>query len=139
VNNDVVRRLVLGTVVIVALVLLGVGFSIVAKPEDNAVSITKSAVEQVEPASGDLDLRQARIGADLDTGYTGVLLLDGVEIPEDQLERIDPLNQVFYTPGPEKETGALRPGRHQATVVFWPIGKTREQGTDSYTWFFNVH
>jgi hypothetical protein len=72
-------------------------------------------------------------------GYTGVIKLDGVEIPEDQLERIDALNQVFYTPGPEKETGALRPGRHTATVEFWQIGKTREEGTRSYTWVFNVH
>jgi hypothetical protein len=137
--SDTVRRLLMATGVALALVLIGLGFALVRDPEDAAVPITDAAVQFVEPASGDLDLRQGRIGADLATGYIGVLLVDTVEIPEDQLERIDALNQVFYTPGPEKETGALRPGRHTATVVFWRIGSTREAGTRSYTWTFNVH
>jgi hypothetical protein len=137
--SDVARRLIMGAIVIGALVLLGVGFTSVSDPEENQVPITQSAVERVEPAGGELDLRQGRIGADLAVGYTGVLILDGVEIPEDQLERIDALNQVFYTPGPGKETGALEPGLHRAAVEFWRIGANREDGTRVYEWQFNVH
>lgn len=80
-----------------------------------------SAIEAVYPAAGDLDLRQARIGIDLHTGYTALLFVDGVRIPEDQLERVEPLSQVFYTPGRGKETGALEPGRHCATAQLWRI------------------
>src|ERR671924_154562 len=56
-------------------------------------TITDSAVEALHPAAGDLDLRQGTIGVDLVDRYTGVLFIDGVEIPEDQLERVQGLGQ----------------------------------------------
>src|SRR5918999_1722122 len=77
------------------------------EPGRDKPELVDTAVERVIPADGDLDLRQARIGIDLAVGYTAVLVIDGVEIPEDQLQRVEPLNQVFFTPGPGTEIGAL--------------------------------
>jgi hypothetical protein len=48
-------------------------------------------------------LRQAQIGIDLAPGWTGVLIINGTEIPEDQLTIIPELNQVFYQPADGKE------------------------------------
>jgi len=132
------RRLVLSLILAAAVVTLAVGFSM-HTDNDDEVAVSDAAVEAVIPASGDLDLRQARIGVDLAPGYTGILQVDGVEIPEDQLERVEALNQVFFTPREGTETGQLFPGRHQATAVFWPAGQTREAASRSVNWTFSVH
>jgi hypothetical protein len=79
-----------------------------------------------------------RIGVTINSAWTGVLEVDGVEIPEDQVERVVGLNQIFYTPGPGKITGALAPGQHCATAMVWQITETRAQ-SHPYTWCFNVH
>jgi hypothetical protein len=96
------------------------------------------AIESVSPQGGDLDLRQVTISADLAAGYTGTLLLDGVEIPEDDLQHVDPLNQVILKPTPDSDFRELQPGHHCATVVYWPIGQRRDD-SQSYRWCFDLH
>ena len=133
------RRAVITIVVVGALVLLGVGFSLTRSDKPRPVPVQGGAVERLIPESGDLDLRQARIGVDLAPTYEGALQVDGVEIPDDELQRVPGLNQIFFTPGPGTTTGALAPGRHNATVVYWPVGQTREAAGQRLTWSFNVH
>jgi hypothetical protein len=98
-----------------------------------------AAVEQVIPADGSpAAVRQSRIGIDLAPGWTGVLQINGVEIPEDQLDRNDPLNQVFFTPGEGKEIERLAPGPVVVNAVIWrTAAETREQGR-VVTWRFRV-
>lgn len=130
------RRLVLS--LLVALGVAGIAFAFSRTETDEAPTFSDVAVEAVFPGQGDLDLRQARIGIDLRSGYTAVLLVDGREIPEDQLERVEPLAQVFYTAAAGKETGALAPGRHCAAAVLWQVTRSRADSR-RYSWCFNVH
>lgn len=130
------RRLLLSF--LLALAAMGVVFAF-TEGEDEPPVRTVAGVESVFPAQGQLVLRQDRIIADLRTGFQGVLQIDGVEIPEDQLQRTPELGIVQYTPGPGTETGPLAPGRHTARVVFWDATAGREAGTRSYTWTFQVH
>jgi len=130
------RRVGLGLLVLAALAGLWVSFAQTRTQE--GPKYVDAAIEAVYPGPGDLDLRQTRVGIDLQVGYTAVLFVDGREIPEDQLERVVPLGQVFYTPGPGKETGALAPGRHCGTALLWRDVQTRETGR-KYSWCFNVH
>jgi hypothetical protein len=132
------HRIVLSLLVSAAVILLAVAFSL-SGDEGGSVAITDVAVEARIPPPGDVNLRQARIGVDLAPGYTGVLLVDGTEIPEDQLVRIEGLNQVFYTPGPGTETGPLSPGRHRITAVFWPVEESRQAAARQVSWEFNAH
>jgi hypothetical protein len=97
------------------------------------------AIERVIPLPGTLIAAQEEIGADLDDTYTGVLLVDDVELPLDQLRIVDALGQVFYRPGEGKDLERLTEGNHSATVVFWPQEKTREEAARSYTWQFKVN
>lgn len=138
------RRRVLTPRRVVSSVLLavaagGIVYAFQASPTDRRPSCVAPNIEQVFPCAGDIDLRQDEIGVDLASGFTGVLFVDGVEIPEDQLQRIEPLGQYFYTPTREGETGELRPGRHCATAEYWPIGGRRERGSQRYTWCFQSH
>lgn len=129
------RRILLSLVVAIGVV--GIAWAFASNPSDPQVHFV-TGVEGVYPPSGALDVRQVRIGIDLAPGYTGVLQVDGVEIPEDQLDRVDPLNQIFYTPGVGKETGRLSPGRHCATALFWRVTETRASAR-STEWCFGVH
>lgn len=121
-----------------ALAMLVVGFmsSVDRKPEDSA---RDQRVETVEPIADGTALRQSRIFAQLASNYTGILVVDGREIPEDQLDRSEGLNTVSFTPGPGTETGALDPGQRCAVVVYWPSASTREVSSQSYRWCWQVH
>lgn len=131
------RRIVLSLGIVGALALIGIGFSLTEEP-DRSEKIFDSAVRQVFPAGGELDLRQSDIGFQLAPDYEGRLQVDGINIPDDQVRFQVGLNIWLFRPGPDTETGALRPGRHTATAIFWPKGKT-ESDSRSYSWSFNVH
>lgn len=97
-----------------------------------------AAVELVSPEGGDLDLRQVTIAADLAPGYNGYLEIDGVEVPDDDLQRVPALNQVILRPQPESPYRELSPGRHCATIVYGLIGTPRDQSS-TYRWCFTLH
>ncbi|HEY8217102.1 MAG TPA: hypothetical protein VIH82_08205 [Acidimicrobiia bacterium] len=97
-----------------------------------------SAVDSVTPAPGELVRLQDTVGADLRDDLTGVLVLDGTEIPEDQLERVIPLAEVTFRPGPGKDLAKLEPGEHTLVVLYWPQGKARPSRPASYSWSFRA-
>jgi hypothetical protein len=94
------------------------------------------AIEALIPGPGELALRQAEIGVDMAPGWLAALQVDGAEIPEDQLTVTEELGRFLYRPGSGTETGALAPGRHTVTVVYWPDTATRESSAKTYSWSF---
>ncbi len=107
-------------------------------PRSTNTPTLPSAVEAVSPQGGDLDLRQVTIAADLAPGLTGYLLFDGAEIPDDDLQHVDALNQVILKPKPESDYRQLSPGTHCATVVYRRFGDPLDT-SDSYRWCFTLH
>lgn len=103
------------------------------------IRITDDAVEQLVPADGSpLVLRQAEVGIDLAPGWTGVLSVNGREIPEDQLRRVDAQNQVFFQPGAGKEFEAFPAGTIIVEAEIWrTVSETRDQAR-SVIWSFGV-
>ncbi len=132
---DMRKRLIMG--ILAAIAVGGIVYTFSGPKRD--VPGLPDAVEAVSPPEGDLELRQATLAADLAPGYQGYLTLDGVEIPQDDLQFVLALNTITLRPQPGSDYAALRPGRHCASVVYWFIGQTREQGTSSYTWCFELH
>ena len=132
------RRVVLSLLAAGALALIGVGLS-TAQGGDPEVDVAGAVVRQVFPSDGSLDLRQAVIGFQLDQFYEGRLIVDDTPIPDDQVAVQAVLNIYRYRPGPGTETGALEPGRHTATVVFWE--RSEDEGPDArrFTWEFTAH
>lgn len=130
------RRIILG--VLLAGALAGFVVALNSSETETEPTFTDPAVLAAHPGSGELELRQGRIGVELDVAYTAVLSIDGVEIPEDQHEREPALGYVFYTPGEGKETGELEPGRHCATADLWRFDETR-QDARRFSWCFNLH
>lgn len=96
------------------------------------------AIESVFPLSGNLELRQVAITADLAPGYTGYLAVDGNEVPEDDVQFVLALNSLTLTPQPGSDFETFEPGSHCATVFYRQIGQPRENSS-SYRWCFRLH
>ena len=129
-------RVVVSLLLAVAAAALYIAFLSAKEPEP---SIERpSEVVAYSPAENSTVLRQSRIVAQLKPTLIGVLQIDGVEIPEDQLDHLEGVNYVGYTPRADTETGELTPGRHCATVLFWTpeAGRTT---ANSFNWCWQVH
>lgn len=96
------------------------------------------AIDSVQPAPGELSRPQDTITADLRSDLTGVLVLDGVEVPEDQTDRVVPLGQLSFRPGENKDLERLEPGTHTVVVLSWQQGKERPATPAGYSWTFRV-
>jgi hypothetical protein len=134
-GSSLSQRIVLS--LIVAAAVGGLVF-VATSPTGDSGPAKPDAVEAVSPQGGDLDLRQATIAADLAPGYTGYLLVDGVEVAEDDLQHVDALNQVILRPTEDSDLRELSPGPHCVTVVYRHIGEPRDQSS-SFRWCFSLH
>lgn len=148
--------LIVSFVVAVGIMLVIRGLLVGVTGEDR--SNLPDEIERVEPVPDAVRvLAQTSVFVDLATGYTGRLVVDGVEIDTVSIDEVgdgqfDPGQQItlppvtIYEPGnatltftptagaPIEEFGE---GLHEATVVFWRIedGPARSR---SYTWTFNT-
>jgi hypothetical protein len=94
------------------------------------------AVQEVLPTPGSIVRQQEDLVADLRDDLFGVLVVDGREIPEDQLQRVVPLGRVAFRPGAGKEFERWEPGIHQAQVFYWSQTEARPAKPASYAWTF---
>lgn len=148
---------------IVMLLVLGVGILLVVRGllvgitgEDRAD--LPPFVESVQPVPEAVQVpNQSNVFVDLETGFTGVLIIDGVELetvnvdelgsidaePGQQVDvppvtRFEPGNSTLtFTPNDSAAIAEFADGEHTAQVVYWRIEDGR-QFARSYTWTFTV-
>jgi len=125
--------LIIAVLLVIAAGLIVWAFSSSRRPPEQ----NTSAVRQVMPPPGDLDLRQVQVGVTLNAGYTGDLFVDGAQVPEDELHREPALYQITLAPRPGGQF-ILGPGRHCASVRYWPLANQSDK-RDSPPWCFNLH
>ncbi len=107
------------------------------------------------PAPGARALRQTQIGAELGAAYDGRLTINGIAIPEEEMEgAIDPdsvspadlkqfgirpnnQNRVFFTPGPGKVIESLPEGEVTVTVTYFRTRQNVQSGR-SISWTFQA-
>ena len=125
--------LIIGILLIVAIAGIVYAFSSSRRPPEQKTS----AIVNVMPPPGDLDLRQVQVGVTLAAGYTGDLFVDGNQVPEDELHRVPALYQITLEPKPGGQFN-LGPGRHCASVNYWPLASPSDTRS-SPPWCFNLH
>jgi hypothetical protein len=110
------------------------------------------AVVREVPGPGDRVLRQTQVGAELKPGYDGRIIVNGQEVPEDQMQgALDPnsktahdfgvrpnnRNEVFFQPGTGKIIDKFSGREVTITIRFWKEadgpGKAR-----TITWQFSI-
>lgn len=97
----------------------------------------EGVIEALVPTEGAEVLQQGRFGIDLAPGWDAALVVNDVVIPDDQLQRIPELNQVFFIPGEDKVIDRLPPGDNCVSARFWPVA-TGEEDSQVRTWCFSV-
>jgi hypothetical protein len=149
------RRLVIVTILLVVSGLLVWGFRGTGEAGGND---RDDAIVLLIPNRNDRVLRQAEVGAELKQGYDGRISIDGVEIPEEQMEgaltpearaelsptelgkgvRPNNKNSVRFKPGPGKAVSRLETGAIDLQLRYWPV----EDGPDNakiFTWTIYVN
>ena len=141
--NDNLRR-VLTTLVIAACL---VGLVIAAQhtrrgdTEDVAISgaapAPKTIIELLAPTPDSSVLSQAQLLIDLTTNYDASFVINGVTIPDDQLQKVPELNQVIFNPGPGKIVEKFPAGRNCVEADIYRIDGV-EEDVPPARWCFTV-
>ncbi len=94
------------------------------------------AVERYAPGEGDLVFNPIKVMIDLRPNYGARFIIDGVPIPDDQVNSIFETGRHEFEPGPGKVIERWTPGEH-TVVVSW-IGGTRSTDAGTLVWTFRV-
>jgi hypothetical protein len=150
------------TMIIVSLVI-GLGLALVTRglmvgvTGDDRAGLPERIEEVVPVPDAEQALSQSSVFVDLVSGYTGVLIVDGVEIEtvdvsEVANDQVEPGQQVSlpaatvyepgnatltFTPGASAVITEFAEGEHRATVLYWPVDESRRQAR-RFSWTFNV-
>jgi hypothetical protein len=137
----VIRRVIISLVVLGCIALLGVAVANTRRGDTEADIVQSGGaarvVEQFIPANGAATPRQVQIGIDLGDAYDAQLVVNGVVIPPEQLEKRPELNQVLFTPGPDKVIKELKAGTNCVEALIFRIDGTPASLTNP-TWCFSA-
>jgi hypothetical protein len=148
------KLLAASLVIAVGLVLIGYG--LLRAVTGDEVADLPAAVEEVTPPPAAIQVpQQSQVVADLEAGYEGRLVIDGVQLPTirlDQLGSVDvqPGEQIDVPPGvlfePGNATLTYTPaegapierfdsGSHAVTVIYW-LSAQGPSRARSFSWSF---
>jgi hypothetical protein len=94
-------------------------------------------IQAVSPEPDQITGLVDTVTVDLADQYTGVLVIDGIEIPEDELDRVVGIQQVSFRPGPDKAISRFRAGENTVVVRYWN-GRLQDRPAKpySFSWSF---
>lgn len=125
-----------------AVIIVGLGFFVLAGTAGRTSSggaDLGGGLEAVVPVDrAEAQTRQLTIVADLAPGYTGILKVNDITIPNNQLEPDDGLNKLTFRPGEGKVIEQLRPRQNCAEVTYWRIDQGSASAGAPARWCFNV-
>jgi hypothetical protein len=127
-------------VAIALIAVLNLGVLLVASSDTSApdTEALPATIEAISPENNEITGLIDDITVDLRDDLTGVLVIDGVEIPEDQLDRVPELGVVTFRPGPDKELTRLLAGENTVVVKYWERTKDRPANPPSFGWRFRA-
>ena len=131
-------RFVIVAVALLAVVNLGVYLLVKSDTSDKGRQNLTSSVQRVKPAPNTLINPLDDIEVDLRDDLTGVLLIDGRRIPEDQLDIDTSQGIIIFRPGPGRGITRFGAGDHTVQVLFWKQTKPEPKTPDSFYWGFRA-
>jgi hypothetical protein len=147
----------LSLLIAIGLVLIGRGLAISITGDDRAK--LPDTIERVDPVPEAVQVpNQTSVFVDLESGYTGVLVIDGTELPtvdiDDLAEQFSaepgqqielPATTIYeggnatltFTPSDEALITGFDTGLHRAQVIYWKVEESRQRPR-TYSWTFTV-
>lgn len=95
-------------------------------------------VDELIPQRNASVVQQQTVGIDLIPTWTGVLVIDGTEIPQDQLQITPELGLIQFTPNEGLAVEQLRAGTNTVSAIVWPRSESRETAARTIAWTFEV-
>ena len=147
--------LVASLIIAISLVAIGVGISIAVTGVDREG--LPDAIEEISPTRSASQVpAQTQVFVDMLSGYTGVLIIDGLELETINLDEVrggakpgqevrvppttifEPGNATLtFDPSPESTISEFSQGEHIVKVIFWKVIEGRGRAL-SYSWSFTV-
>jgi hypothetical protein len=131
-------RVVILAVGLLAILNLGIVLLANADTTPGGTAALPTDIQSISPENGALASLVDDVTVDLADRYTGVLVIDGVEIPEDQLNIVAELGVITFRPGPDKDISRFRAGENTVDVLYWPRTKERPAKPFRYSWRFKA-
>ncbi len=109
-----------------------------------AASNRPTAVVELIPDEGALQVPEAPVGAVLNSDYNAQLTINGHLIPADQTTGDHNVGQWYFEPGPGKDFTTIPKGNANAVIEWWPKtiatpeAAKAQQRLASYSWSFRV-
>lgn len=148
------RRIIMAGALAAAIAFLAVSLEKSPESASHPAAVEDPAVVSRMPEPTAHVLRQSSVGVELLPGYDGELTINGIRIPEDQLDGVIPpdspaydpklglrpntRNKVFFTPGPDKAINRYPTGEVTVTARFWSIADGPATAR-SISWAFFVN
>jgi hypothetical protein len=128
--------IVVGGLALVVSLVLVLGYN--SDTSDQGKQNPNADIAQVRPAPGSIATLQDDIEVRLQSGLTGVIVLNGKRIPEDQLLIDNATGTISFRPGPGKEISRLPAGANDAAVLYWSQTQAEPAKPKSFGWSFRV-
>ena len=128
--------IVVGGLALVVSLFLVLGYN--SDTSDQGKQAVNSDVNQVAPAPGSLARPQDDIEVRLRSGLTGVLVLNGKRLPEDQLVIDNATSTIRFQPAEGREVNRLPAGRNDVAVLYWGQTQPEPAKPKSFGWSFQV-
>lgn len=127
-------------VAVVLLIVLNLGIVLLANADTSPGGKQElpSAVESINPERGQLTGLIDNVTVDLADSLQGDMTVDGVLIPEDQLDTIPQLGVITFRPGPGKDLNRLLTGENTVVVHYWPRSDPRPDQPPAFSWRFRA-
>jgi hypothetical protein len=97
-----------------------------------------AVVENLIPRRDAQVPQQSNVGIDLQTGWEGTLVIDGVEIPADQLQITPEIGLIEFTPADGLAVEELDAGQNCVSAIIWQISDGRGVADRTIPWCFDV-
>ncbi len=141
----------------IATCLVAIGFAVAGSVTGRDAYRLPDVIEQLDPLPAAVRVpSQTSVFVDLQPGFEGVLVIDGLELETVNIESLQDKNKpgqqiklpptTIYEPGnatltfdpsDDAQISSFSQGEHQVRVVFWKVLEGRGNAS-SYSWTFNV-
>lgn len=139
----------------IAVCLVAIGLAVSTAVTGDERQGLPDAIEKIDPVRGAPQVpSQTQVFVDLEVGYEGVLVVDGLELTTVNLEDLKaqpgrelllPPTTIYergnatltFNPSPESEVSEFSQGEHLIKVIYWKATEGRSRAR-SYSWTFTV-
>ncbi|HKF91712.1 MAG TPA: hypothetical protein VKC52_09595 [Acidimicrobiia bacterium] len=128
--------IVVGGLALVVSLVLVLGYN--SDTSDQGKQSLNADIAQVRPAPGSIVNQLDDIEVRLRSGLTGVIVLNGKRIPEDQLVIDNATSTLSFRPGEGKEISRLPAGANDAAVLYWSQTQAEPAKPKSFGWTFRA-